>query len=68
VKNDAANVLPTRKFTTFIAYEWTAMPMVKIYIEMLFLKGIQAPNPFTAIDSDKARIYGNFLKIVQRWT
>lgn len=50
------------KFTTFVAYEWTAMPDGQNLHRNVIFKGDKAPNPFTAIDSDKPEDLWNFLE------
>jgi hypothetical protein len=50
VKAANANYQPGR-FTTFIAYEWSAMPDGKHLHRNVIFKGDRAPPPFTSLDS-----------------
>jgi hypothetical protein len=50
------------KFTTFIAYEWTSMPDGQNLHRNVIFKGDKAPNPFTALDSDKPEDLWKFLE------
>src|SRR6185295_1049203 len=51
------------KFTTFIGYEWTAMPEVlyNLHRNVIF-RGDRAPYPFTSIDSQKPEDLWTFLE------
>ena len=51
------------KFTTFIGYEWTAMPdfLYNLHRNVIF-RGDRAPYPFTSIDSQKPEDLWTFLE------
>lgn len=54
------------KFTTFIAYEWTAAggPGVHMHRNVIF-DSDHAPNPFTAVDSNKPEDLWHYLDAVR---
>jgi hypothetical protein len=53
------------KFTTFIAYEWTAMKGGQWHRNIIFC-GDKAPNPFTAVDSIKPEDLWNYLENIRK--
>jgi len=54
------------KFTTFIAYEWTAMTDGANLHRNVIFRGDKAPNPFTSIHSTKPEDLWNFLEIIRK--
>jgi hypothetical protein len=54
------------KFTTFIAYEWTAMPDGQNLHRNVIFRGDKAPNPFTSIDSPKPEDLWAFLNNIRK--
>jgi hypothetical protein len=54
------------KFTTFIAYEWTAMiDGANLHRNVIF-RGDKAPNPFTAAHSAKPEDLWSFLHVIRK--
>ena len=54
------------KFTTFIAYEWTAMiDGANLHRNVIF-RGDKAPNPFTSVHSAKPEDLWNFLHVIRQ--
>jgi hypothetical protein len=55
------------KFTTFVAYEWTASPGQGIHMHRnVIFNSDRAPNPFTAVDSNKPEDLWKYLASVRR--
>jgi hypothetical protein len=55
------------KFTTFVAYEWTASPGQGIHMHRnVIFNSDHAPNPFTATQSHKPEDLWNFLDSVRK--
>jgi hypothetical protein len=55
------------KFTTFIAYEWSAMPDGKYNLHRnVFFRGDKAPLPFTARDSERPEDLWSYLESNRR--
>lgn len=54
------------KFTTFIAYEWTAMPDGQNLHRNVIFRSNDAPNPFTSIDSHKPEDLWTFLTNIRK--
>lgn len=66
VKAANANYQPGR-FTTFVAYEWSASPGQAIHMHRnVIFDGDHAPPPFTAIDSNRPEDLWKFLEGVRR--
>ena len=66
VKAANANYQPG-KFTTFIAYEWTASPGQGIHMHRnVIFNGDHAPNPFTAVDSNAPEDLWKYLNGVRK--
>ncbi|HEX3920125.1 MAG TPA: DUF3604 domain-containing protein [Caulobacteraceae bacterium] len=60
-----ANYIPG-KFTTFVAYEWTASPGQGIHMHRnVIFNSDHAPTPFTAIDSNKPEDLWKYLDSVR---
>ena len=54
------------KFTTFIAYEWTAMiDGANLHRNVIF-RGDKAPNPFTSVHSAKPEDLWSFLDVIRK--
>jgi Protein of unknown function (DUF3604) len=54
------------KFTTFIAYEWTAMPDGQNLHRNVIFRDDRAPNPFTAVNSIKPEALWTFLESIRK--
>jgi hypothetical protein len=54
------------KFTTFIAYEWSAMPDGQNLHRNVIFRGDQAPNPFTSVDSPRPEDLWAFLTNIRK--
>jgi hypothetical protein len=54
------------KFTTFIAYEWTAMPYGANLHRNVIFKGNSAPNPFTSFDSKSPEDLWAWLETIRK--
>ncbi|HZZ68091.1 MAG TPA: DUF3604 domain-containing protein [Phenylobacterium sp.] len=55
------------KFTTFVAYEWTASPGQGIHMHRnVIFDADHAPAPFTAVDSNKPENLWKYLESVRR--
>jgi len=54
------------KFTTFIAYEWTAMPFGANLHRNVIFKGNSAPYPFTSLDSKDPRDLWDWLERIRK--
>ena len=54
------------KFTTFIAYEWTAMPDGQNLHRNVIFRGDKAPSPFTSVDSPKPEDLWAFLTNIRK--
>jgi len=54
------------KFTTFIAYEWTAMPNDANLHRNVIFKGNSAPRPFTAFDSKDPQDLWRWLETIRK--
>jgi hypothetical protein len=66
VKAANANYQPG-KFTTFIAYEWTASPGQGVHMHRnVIFNADHAPNPFTGVDSNKPEDLWKYLTAVRR--
>ena len=66
VKAANANYQPG-KFTTFVAYEWTSSPGQGIHMHRnVIFNSDHAPNPFTAVDSNKPEDLWKYLASVRR--
>jgi hypothetical protein len=66
VKAANANYRPG-KFTTFVAYEWTSSPGQGIHMHRnVIFNSDHAPNPFTAVDSNKPEDLWRYLASVRR--
>jgi hypothetical protein len=64
---DAANAnYAPGKFTTFIAYEWTSMPMGRYNLHRnVIFSGDRAPYPFTSRDSQRPDDLWSYLETVR---
>lgn len=61
-----ANYIPGR-FTTFVAYEWTASPGNGIHMHRnVIFNSDHAPNPFTAVDSNRPEDLWKYLNAVRK--
>ena len=61
-----ANYLPG-KFTTFVAYEWTASPGQGIHMHRnVIFNSDHAPNPFTSVDSNHPEDLWKYLDSVRK--
>jgi hypothetical protein len=66
VKAANANYQPG-KFTTFIAYEWTASPGQGVHMHRnVIFNADHAPNPFTGVDSNKPEDLWKYLAAVRK--
>jgi hypothetical protein len=66
IKAANANYEPG-KFTTFVAYEWTASPGMGIHMHRnVIFDADHAPAPFTAVDSNKPEDLWKYLESVRR--
>ena len=55
------------KFTTFVAYEWTASPGQGIHMHRnVIFNSDHAPNPFTAVDSNRPEDLWKYLNSVRK--
>jgi hypothetical protein len=55
------------KFTTFVAYEWTSSPGQGIHMHRnVIFNSDHAPNPFTAVDSNKPEDLWRYLNSVRK--
>ncbi|HZZ33982.1 MAG TPA: DUF3604 domain-containing protein [Phenylobacterium sp.] len=55
------------KFTTFVAYEWTSSPGEGIHMHRnVIFNSDHAPNPFTAVDSNKPEDLWHYLNSVRK--
>jgi hypothetical protein len=55
------------KFTTFVAYEWTSSPGQGIHMHRnVIFNSDHAPNPFTAVDSNKPEDLWKYLNAVRK--
>ena len=55
------------KFTTFVAYEWTASPDLGVHMHRnVIFNSDHAPTPFTAVDSNKPEDLWKYLNSVRR--
>lgn len=55
------------KFTTFVAYEWTSSPGQGIHMHRnVIFNSDHAPNPFTAVDSNKPEDLWKYLNSVRK--
>jgi hypothetical protein len=53
-------------FTTFIAYEWTAMPDGANLHRNVIFRGNSAPNPFTSLDSKRPEDLWDWLETIRK--
>lgn len=66
VKAANANYQPG-KFTTFIAYEWTASPGQGVHMHRnVIFNADHAPNPFTGVDSNKPEDLWKYLDAARK--
>jgi hypothetical protein len=66
VKAANANYRPGQ-FTTFVAYEWTAIPEFGIHMHRnVIFDSDHAPTPFTAVDSNKPEDLWKYLAAARR--
>lgn len=54
------------KFTTFIAYEWSAMPDGQNLHRNVIFRGDRAPNPFTSVNSAKPEDLWEYLDVIRK--
>ena len=54
------------KFTTFIAYEWTAEPYLANLHRNVIFRGDSAPYPFTALDSKEPQDLWDWLETIRK--
>lgn len=66
IKAANANYIPG-KFTTFVAYEWSASPGQGIHMHRnVIFNSDHAPSPFTAVDSNRPEDLWKYLNGVRR--
>lgn len=54
------------KFTTFIGYEWTSQPGMQNLHRCVIFEGNDAPNPFSATDSQRPEDLWNYLEQIRK--